>query len=67
MNKLTIEGNWNQIKGKAKEKWGDLTNDDLDRISGQRDQLVGTLQELYGKSKEQAEREVRAFEESCDC
>lgn len=65
MNKLQIKGEWNQLKGKVKEKWGDLTDDDLDRISGQKDQLLGKLQERYGYSKEKAEREIRTFEETC--
>jgi uncharacterized protein YjbJ (UPF0337 family) len=43
MNKHQIEGNWNEIKGKIKEKWGDLTDDDLDRIEGETDQLVGAI------------------------
>jgi uncharacterized protein YjbJ (UPF0337 family) len=46
------------MKGKAKEKWGRLTNDDLEVIRGKRDQLVGRLQERYGYAKEEAEREV---------
>ena len=45
MNWDQIEGNWKQVKGKAKEQWGKLTDDDLDVISGKRDQLVGKLQE----------------------
>ncbi len=56
MNWDQIEGNWKQVKGKVKEQWGKLTDDDLDIISGKRDQLVGKLQERYGYSKEQAEK-----------
>jgi uncharacterized protein YjbJ (UPF0337 family) len=62
MNKERIRGEWNQVKGRVKEKWGDLTDDDLDRIAGRRDQLIGRLQEQYGYAKEQAEREVNEFE-----
>lgn len=61
MNWDTITGNWMQLKGKVKEKWGDLTDDDLDRIAGKRDQLVGKLQEKYGYSKERAEQEADRF------
>lgn len=52
------KGKWAQLKGKAKEKWGELTNDDLDVIEGKRDQLAGKIQERYGRSKEEAEKEV---------
>ena len=58
MNWDQIQGNWKQIRGKALEKWGDLTNDDLDRAEGKREQLVGLVQEKYGYAKEKAEREV---------
>ena len=51
-----VEGNWKQMKGKIKEKWGNLTDDDLDYISGTRDKFVGKLQERYGIAKEDAER-----------
>lgn len=53
-----IKGKWNQMKGDAKVKWGELTDDDLDKIEGNRDKLVGTIQERYGKTKDEAEREV---------
>ena len=53
-----IEGNWKQFKGKAKEKWGRLTDDDLDVINGQQDQLEGKLQERYGLAKDQAKKDV---------
>jgi uncharacterized protein YjbJ (UPF0337 family) len=58
MNWDQIKGNWMQIKGKAREQWGDLTDDDMDRIAGQRDQLVGTLQEKKGIAREEAERQA---------
>jgi uncharacterized protein YjbJ (UPF0337 family) len=58
MNWEIVKGNWNQWKGRAKEAWGDLTDDDLDMVEGQRDQLVGRLQERYGWAKEDAEREI---------
>jgi uncharacterized protein YjbJ (UPF0337 family) len=58
MNKDILAGKWNQMKGRIKETWGDLTDDDLDRIEGQQDRLVGLIQERYGYSKERAEQEV---------
>lgn len=61
MNEDTLKGKWKQIRGKAKKKWGDLTDDELDRIEGDRDQLVGAVQEKYGKSRQEAEREVDEF------
>ena len=67
MNQDTMQGNWKQLKGKAKERWGKLTNDDLDVIEGKRDQLAGKIQERYGKTKEEAEQEVKEFQKSCNC
>jgi uncharacterized protein YjbJ (UPF0337 family) len=62
MNWDRIEGNWKQFKGKVKQKWGKLTDDQLDVISGNRDELVGKIQESYGIAKDEAEREVTAWE-----
>jgi uncharacterized protein YjbJ (UPF0337 family) len=62
MNWDRIEGNWKQFKGKAKERWGRLTDDELDIIAGRRDQLLGTLQEQFGIGKDEAEAQVRDFE-----
>jgi uncharacterized protein YjbJ (UPF0337 family) len=58
MNWDQIKGNWTQAKGELKVRWGKLTDDDLDVIEGNRDKLIGRLQEVYGYSKEEAEREV---------
>jgi uncharacterized protein YjbJ (UPF0337 family) len=58
MNWDIVKGKWKQMSGSAKEKWGDLTDDDLQQIDGQRDQLVGKVQEKYGLAKDEAEREV---------
>ena len=58
MNWDQIEGKWKQIQSKVLEKWGKLTNDNLNQIAGKRDQLVGKVQEKYGLAKEAAEREV---------
>lgn len=63
MNWDIVEGNWRQFKGKAKEQWGKLTDDDLDVIAGKRDQLVGRVQEAYGVSKDEAEKQIRDFED----
>jgi uncharacterized protein YjbJ (UPF0337 family) len=59
-------GQWKQIRGKIKEFWGDLTDDDLDRINGRYDQLVGVLQERYGYSKVDAEARVSEFLDDID-
>jgi uncharacterized protein YjbJ (UPF0337 family) len=61
MNRDQIAGDWKQLTGKLKEKWGKLTDDDLTVIAGKRDQLAGRLQERYGYAREQAEKEVEAF------
>ena len=66
MNKDEIGGNWKQFKGKAKEKWGKLTDDDMTVIEGKRDQLVGRIQERYGYAKDQAEKEVTDWETKND-
>lgn len=58
MNWDRVEGNWKQFKGKVKEKWGQLTDDDLTAINGNREQLEGKLQERYGYAKDQARKEV---------
>jgi uncharacterized protein YjbJ (UPF0337 family) len=62
MNWDRIEGNWKQAKGKVKEQWGKLTDDQLDVIGGRREQLLGVLQESYGIAKDEAERQVRDWE-----
>ncbi|MET0588238.1 MAG: CsbD family protein [Novosphingobium sp.] len=53
-----IEGNWKQFKGKVKEQWGQLTDDDLDVIAGKRDQLEGRIQERYGLARDQVRQDV---------
>ena len=58
MNTDRIEGNWKQVKGKVKEQWGKLTEDDLHVIDGKVDQLNGRLQERYGLSKDEAEQQI---------
>jgi uncharacterized protein YjbJ (UPF0337 family) len=61
MNWDQMEGKWKQYKGQAKEKWGKLTDDDLDVIDGRRQQLVGRIQERYGIAKEAAEKQADEF------
>jgi uncharacterized protein YjbJ (UPF0337 family) len=61
MNWDRIEGNWKQLKGKAKVRWGKLTDDQFDVIAGKREQLVGRVQEGYGIAKEEAEKQVDQF------
>ena len=58
MNEETFAGRWKQARGQAKEWWGQLTDDELDRIEGKKDKLVGALQAKYGYTKEQAESEI---------
>jgi uncharacterized protein YjbJ (UPF0337 family) len=58
MNWDRIEGNWKQFRGTIKEKWGKLTDDDLDVIEGKRDKLAGKIQERYGKTKDAVDREI---------
>ena len=58
MNWDQIKGNWKQVTGEAKSRWGKLTDDDLTEIEGERDKLVGKVQERYGIVKEEAERQV---------
>ena len=58
MNWDQIQGEWKQLKGKAIEQWGELTNDDVDKVNGDREQLEGIIQEKYGKTKEAAKQEV---------
>jgi uncharacterized protein YjbJ (UPF0337 family) len=58
MNDDILQGKWAQLKGRVKEQWGKLTDDDIDVIAGKRDQLVGKIQESYGIGKDEAEKQV---------
>lgn len=58
MNWDRIEGNWKQFKGEVQVKWGKLTNDDMDVVAGNREKLVGKLQERYGKERDEIEKDV---------
>ena len=61
MNEDTLKGQWTQLKGKVREKFGKLTNDDLDVIQGQSEQLIGKVQERYGIARAEAEKQVKEF------
>jgi len=62
LNQPTLKGKWNELKGAVKERWGKLTDDDLDMIEGRRDQLVGKIQQAYGQARHQAEQELEEWE-----
>jgi uncharacterized protein YjbJ (UPF0337 family) len=66
MNWDQAKGQWTQIKGSVRKKWGKLTDDDLDVIAGERERLVGKLQERYGIAKEEAERQIADFNPAAD-
>ncbi|HTE31016.1 MAG TPA: CsbD family protein [Chryseolinea sp.] len=61
MNKLGIKGNWNEIKGKLKQKYGNLTDDDLIFAEGKEDELYGRLQKRLGKTKDELKKEIEQF------
>jgi len=61
MNADVFKGQWHQVKGAVKAKWGKLTDDDLDRVSGNTETLIGRIQERYGYARDQAKREVDDF------
>lgn len=61
MNSDVFKGKWKQMRGQIQQKWGDLTDDDLDRIEGERTEFEGVLQERYGYTKERAKQEVDSF------
>ncbi len=59
MNRDDLQGKWKQLKGSVKEKWGRLTDDDINIVEGKYDQLIGKIQERYGIARDEAERQVR--------
>ena len=64
MNRDTLQGQWMQVKGKVRQQWGKLTDDDLEKIQGNAEVLIGKVQERYGKSREEAEKDLdRWFEQ----
>lgn len=62
MNQDTIAGNWHQLKGEVKRQWGRLTDDQLTQVEGSREKLAGILQESYGIARDEAEKQIEAFE-----
>ena len=62
MNWDTMKGDWKQIKGKMREKWGELTDDELDQVKGRREQFEGLLQKKFGMAKDEIKRQVDEFE-----
>lgn len=62
MNWDRIEGGWTQLKGSAKQRWGKLTDDQLDVVAGKRDVMAGKIQEAYGITKDEAEKQLSAWE-----
>lgn len=68
MNNDTIKGNWEQLKGKAKQQWAKIGDTDLGLLAeGKTQEFAGKIQEAYGKSKDEAEKEIREFERNCGC
>ncbi len=63
MNWDTVEGNWKQFRGNVKAQWGKLTDDHLDVIAGKRVELAGKIQEAYGITKDETEKQIKSFEE----
>jgi uncharacterized protein YjbJ (UPF0337 family) len=61
MNRDILTGKWLQVRGQVKQNWGKFTDNDLDRISGRYDEIVGLLQERYGYARDKAEKEVTHF------
>ena len=64
MNQDIIQGKWKQLKGTIKAQWGKLTDDDLDRLEGNQQYLSGKLQERYGWTKDEADKEITHFQKS---
>jgi uncharacterized protein YjbJ (UPF0337 family) len=65
MNSDWLKGNWKQFKGKVKEQWGKLTDDEITRTEGNLEQLQGLIQERYGVAKDEANRQLKEFEKHC--
>jgi uncharacterized protein YjbJ (UPF0337 family) len=62
MNQDTLKGQWTQLKGKVREQWGKLTDDDLDQVEGRTEQLVGKIQERYGVARDEAQRQIETWD-----
>ena len=61
MNEAILKGKWKQVKGNVKQQWGKLTDDEVDRLDGSQDKLIGLVQERYGYERDQAKKEVNAW------
>jgi uncharacterized protein YjbJ (UPF0337 family) len=61
MNRNILQGKWKQLRGEIRQRWGELTDDDLDQVAGQSDKLAGVLQERYGYTQMEAERQIDEF------
>ncbi len=66
MESNQLKGSWAIVKGKIKEKWAELTDDDINEIDGKKDQLIGKIQQKYGQTKEQVQQMVEEFDQSSD-
>ncbi|RLL72975.1 CsbD family protein [Paenirhodobacter hankyongi] len=64
MNTDMLEGKWKEIKGSVRAKWGELTDDEVEQVAGNTERLAGLIQQKYGRSKEEAKREVNDFIDS---
>jgi uncharacterized protein YjbJ (UPF0337 family) len=67
MNTLEVKGDWNITKGKLKQKWSQLTDDDLQFAEGQLDELIGRIQKRTGENRAVVEKAVKEFNTACDC
>lgn len=67
MNTTTAKGDWNIMKGKLKQKWAKLTDDDLKDVEGRTDELIGRIQKRTGESREAIEKAVREYDDDCNC
>lgn len=64
MNWDRVQGNWKTIKGQVRQQWGKLTDDDLDRIAGRREELLGRIQNIYGLARDEADRQISLWEKN---
>lgn len=63
MNEDQLKGSWKELRGKVQRKWGELTDDDLDRVNGSREELIGILQKRSGQAREKIEQEIKRLED----
>ncbi len=67
MNQEQLEGKFDQLKGKVKQTWGKLTDDDFAKLKGNRDEFLGIIKEKHGVAREEADKSLKQMEESCGC